>query len=214
MDFQEMITTIYQKKKLIFWITVLGALLAFDLAVIQTPKYQSNFKILITQKETTGQDIYTISKSAQYLMQVLEEGIYSDDFFYKVISLDNQIEEENFSPIAKERRKEWQKIIEVQSVRDLGVLEINIFYPEKDKAESLGQTIANVLKSDHSFYHGSKENVELKILNSPLVSSSPVRTWLWLETILGAFIGFLFGSILALKEKIKAYFLYRNIPSI
>ena len=194
MNLKELIKIIYQKKWLVFWLTILGAVLAFDLMVIQTPKYKANSSILVVQKQIQGQDIYSISKSAQYLCQVLKEGIYSDSFFEKIISYQdeakNQITEADFPLDLKERRKEWKNVINVRIVRDLGLMEIDVFYPDKEKAEQLSAAVTNVLTDSHMFYHGGGENVELKILDKPLVSKNPVSINLWLGTLLGALIGF------------------------
>jgi len=70
----------------------LGAVLFFDLMVIQEPQYKSNSKILVVQKQVSGQDIYTISKSAQYITKILKEGIYSRCFFEKIISSPYEVE--------------------------------------------------------------------------------------------------------------------------
>ena len=73
MSLKETLNLIYQKKWLVFWLTVLGAVLFFDLMVIQEPQYKASSKILVVQKQVAGQDIYTISKSAQYLTRILKE---------------------------------------------------------------------------------------------------------------------------------------------
>jgi len=203
MNFKETIKIIYQRKWLIFWLTVLGAVLVFDLAVIQAPQYKASFKILVIQKQLTGQDIYSISKSAQYICRVLKEGIYSDSFFKKVLSLPYQVEAADFSAQLKERREEWEKSVRVRIVRDLGMIEIDVFYPNKGKAEQITQAIAGVLEENHRFYHGGGQNVEIKILDEPLVSQGPVTIHLWLGSILGALAGFLSGLAWVLRKKIK-----------
>jgi len=211
MNFKETIKIIKEKKWLIFWLTVFGAVLFFDLLVIQPPKYKANSSILVVQKQVEGQDIYSISKSAQYICQVLKEGVYSDSFFNKVIESSYQIETNDFPENLKERRKEWQKSIEVKIVRDLGLIEINTFCSDKEKTENLSIAITNVLKDSHSFYHGSGENVKLKILNNPLVSEKPVSINLWLGTFLGALLGFCFSLLWIFRKKIKENsFLDRN----
>jgi len=190
MNLKETIRIIKEKKWLIFWLTIFGAVLFFDLLVIQPPKYKASSSILVVQEQVEGQDIYSISKSAQYICQVLKEGIYSDSFFDKVIGSSDQIGISDFPEKLKERRKEWQKSVEVKIIRDLGLMEINVFYSNKEKTENLSITVTDVLKNNHDFYHGSGENVKLKILNSPLVSEKPISINLWLGTFFGALLGF------------------------
>jgi capsular polysaccharide biosynthesis protein len=201
MGFEETIKIIYRKKWLIFWLTVLGAVLAFNLAVIQTPQYKASFKMLVIQKQVVGQDIYSISKSAQYLCRVLKEGIYSDSFFEKVLQSPYKVEAADFPVQLKERRKEWQRDVKVRIVRDLGVIEVDVFYPQKEKAEQITQATADVLEKNHRFYHGGGQNVELKVLDKPLVSQQPDTLHLWFGSILGALIGFLAGLAWVLRKK-------------
>lgn len=80
MNFQESIKVIYRRKGLVFWLAVLGAVLAFDLVVLFPPKYRADSRILVIQKQVEGQDIYSVSKSAQYLTGILKESVYSDSF--------------------------------------------------------------------------------------------------------------------------------------
>ena len=216
MNFNEIVKIIYKKKWLVFWLTIFGAVLAFDLTVIQAPEYKANSRILVVQKQVEGQDIYSISKSAQYICQVLKEGIYSDSFFSKVIESSDQTETDDFSEQTKERRKDWQKNIEIKIIRDLGLMEINVFYPNKDKAENLSIAITNVLKNNHGFYHGVGDNVSLKILDQPLVSKKPVSINLFVGTFLGALIGFCSSLFWIFRKKIlkENLFLDRNNFSI
>ncbi|MFH1388370.1 MAG: Wzz/FepE/Etk N-terminal domain-containing protein [Patescibacteria group bacterium] len=201
-NYKETIRIIKEKKWLIFWLTIFGAVLFFDLLVIQPPKYKASSSILVVQEQVEGQDIYSISKSAQYICQVLKEGIYSDSFFNKVIGSSDQIKTNDFPEKLKERRKEWQKSVEVKIIRDLGLMEINVFYSNKEKTENLSMIVTDVLKNNHDFYHGSGENVKLKILNSPLVSEKPISINLWLGTFFGALLGFCSALFWIFRKKI------------
>lgn len=201
MDFSQAVKIIYQKKWLIFWLTILGAVLVFDLMVIQTPQYQASSKILVIQKQVAGQDIYSISKSAQYLCRILKEGVYSDSFFDKVIESTDNIKLADFSSQLKERRKEWQKTIKVKILRDLGVMEIDVFWPEKEKAGQISQAIIQTIVENHSLYHGAAKNVQVRVLDNTLVSQKPISINLWLGTILGALFGFLIGLAWVLRKK-------------
>ena len=82
MDYKNIIKVLKEKKWLVFWLTVFGAVLFFDLLVIMPPKYKANSSILVVQKQVEGQDIYSISKSAQYICQVLKEGLALYAFFH------------------------------------------------------------------------------------------------------------------------------------
>ncbi len=158
MNFRETIKLIYQKKWLIFWVTVLGAVLFFDLAVIQEPEYKASSKVLVVQKQMEGQNVYTLSRTAQYLTQVLEEGIHSDSFFKEVIKSSNRISEDDFAFETDQRRKQWQKTVKVDVLNDLGVMEIDVFYPQKEKSQEINQAIISVLEKQHQLYHGGGQS--------------------------------------------------------
>jgi len=210
MNFKETIKLIYQKKWLIFWVTVLGAVLFFDLMVIQEPQYKSSSKILVVQKQISGQDIYTISKSAQYLTGILKKGVYSDSFFEKMISSPYEVKINDFSESLKERREEWQESVKVSIIRDLGIMEISVFYSQKEKAEQINWAIIDTLEKDHSFYHGGGDNIKVKILDKPLVTDNPVAINLWMGSIFGGLLGFFIGISWILRKKKKTSSLNRN----
>jgi len=217
MDLNQAIKIIYQKKWLIFWLIVLGAVLVFDLAVIQSPKYRASSKVLIIQKQVTGQDIYSISKSAQYLGKILREGIYSDSFFEKVLESPYQVQQSDFPELVKDRRKQWQKDIKVTIVRDLGIIKIDVFNSEKEKAEQISLAVTSVLEANHQLYHGVGENLELRVLDNPLVSQKPDASRLWFGSIIGGAIGLLIGLfwIFNKKKKEEGYtFPGEGIPSM
>lgn len=203
MNINQTIKLLYQRKWLIFWFTVLGTVLFFDLMVIQPAEYKVSSKILVIQKQIAGQDIYSISKSSQYLSQIMKQAIYSDTFFDEVIKSPHQIQATDFPSETKQRRKQWQKTVNVGITRDLGMLEIQVLYPEKEKAERISKAVVSTLIKDHRLYHGGGQNVELKILDYPLVNQKPVTINIWLGSIMGALIGFFIGSSWAIKRPKK-----------
>lgn len=193
-------TIIYQRKWLVFWVTVLATVLAFDIAIIQAANYKASATVLVVQKRMANQDIYTISKSAQTLARVLKEGIYSDSFFEKVVNSAYEVDESDFPIKAKDRKKEWQKTVKANIVRDLGVLEIDVYFEDKEKAESISRAVVAVLKENHQLYHGAGDMVDVRVLDYPTVSENPDMTRVYLATLFGAFAGFLIGTGLVLKK--------------
>ncbi len=214
MTFSEAIRLIYQKKRLVFWITVLGAVLFFDILVLQTPKYEASSRILVVQKQVEGQDIYSTSKSAQYISGILKEAVYSDVFFERAVDSSAQLGMTDFPESTKKRRQEWGKAVKVKIARDLGIIGIDTFYKEAGRTDNINRAVINTLISDHRLYHGSGNNVELKVLNYPLASQKPNTLRLWLGTFLGALIGFIVSLIIIFRKTAKkeASSLDRSIP--
>lgn len=197
---------------LIFWLSLFGAVLAFDISVIQTPLYKATSKILVIQKQTQGQDIYSISKSAQYLTRVLKESVYSDSFFNQVISSTDKISRDDFPQDDKERRKAWRKSIKISITQDLGVMEIAVYSKSTDKIKDVNQAIANNLVANHQYYHGAGNNVEVKILDEPFVNEKPDTPILWLNTIIGVLLGLAVSLFIIFQRnnKLEASSLNRN----
>ena len=156
MDINQTTKILYRRKWLIFWFTVLGTVLFFDLMLIQPAEYKVSSKILVIQKQIAGQDIYSISKSSQYLSQVMKQAIYSDTFFDEVIKSPHQIQATDFPSETKQRREEWQKTVKIGITRDLGILEIQVLYPGKEKAERISKAIVSILIKDHLLHWGQK----------------------------------------------------------
>ncbi len=194
-------------KWLVFWLVVLGAVLAFDLVVIQEPDYRVDSRLVVIQKQTAGQDIYTISKSAQYLTRILKESVYSDDFFNKALTISPELNINDFSDSVKERREQWEKMIEINEVRDLGIMEIAVFDPERKRAVNINEAVTQGIKDYHSFYHGGNNNVTVRILDQPRTGEKPFTLNLWLAAISGGILGFLAGAtIVLLKDRQKLAF--------
>jgi len=211
MTFKEIITIILKKKWFVFWLTIFGAALFFDLTIIQAPQYRSDSKVLIIQNQIAGQDIYSISKSAQYISKILKESIYSDDFFEKILFSSDQIDQSIFNDNLKKRRKEWSKNVKIFIDRDLGMLKISVFNKDKNRAEEINQALTKTLVENHKAYHGIGDNIRLNVLDKTLTEKQPSLISLWSKTILGAFIGFISSLAFILYKKKKVFYLEKNI---
>ncbi len=201
MNTKQIFNAIWQRKWLVFWTAILGAFLAFDIMVLQPPMYKASSRVLVIQKQMAGQDIYAVSKSAQYLSQVLREAVYSDDFFNKTIKAsDGELEMENFPANFKDRREKWEDTVKVGVARDLGLVEIDVYYPHQEKARQINLAVTEVLAKEHQSYHGAGDKVEVRVLDYSAVSDNPSALRLWLVTLLGLIIGFLAGCFWAFKK--------------
>lgn len=203
MTSKQIFQTISKKKWLVLWTTLLGAFLFFDFTVINPPQYKANSRVLVIQEQVAGQDIYAISKSAQYISKVLKEGIYSDTFFDKAIASSDSLNNENFPKKTKERREAWEENIEVAIERDLGIMSINTYRSDKEEARQLSLAVTETLVNNHKFFHGADKNIELKVLDYSLASNRPVMLRLWIITLIGAILGFSAGVFWAFKKEEK-----------
>jgi len=179
---------IWRRKGLVFLTTFLTAVLLFDLAIIQSVEYKAGTKLLIIQKQSSN------------LTKILEQGIYSDIFFEKVVNSAYDVAASDFSRETGERRKEWRKRVKISTKEDLGLMEINVFYPERNKAEQISRAIVSTLKANHQLYHGLSDDIEIRTLDYTWADSSPATDQLYSATALGALLGFLIGLGLTLRR--------------
>lgn len=188
-------------KWLVFWSALLGAFLLFDLAVVGLSDFKASGRVIVVQKQTAGQDIYSVSKSTQYLTGILKEAVYSDNFFDKVLASPYHISVGDFPSTVKERRKKWARYVKVGIVRDLGVMEIKVYHANEEKAKNIAWAVANVLENSHQDYHGGGRTVEVKILDNPLIVRRPEQWYLWAALGIGLLIGCLTGGSYAIMKE-------------
>lgn len=178
--------------KSLLWFTMLGALLAFSLSLLQEKEYEASGRLIIVSRNLSL-DAYSASKASQLLGGILIEKIYSNDFISDILKADNKILD-NFGITAIERVKNWKKSVSAKIKSASGVLELSVFHPDQDQAHRIAnaifeQTILNAQK-----YIGG-QGVEMQIIDSPAVSPKPVRPSISFNALVGALIGF-FGTLL------------------
>lgn len=182
----------------------LAILLALVISLVQPFQYAASTKILIIQKQELNTDAYTATKSAERIGQNLADIIFTSSFYNDVIDSNYSIESK-FSQDSTERRKEWEKNIEVNVAPGTGLLEITVYDIDKSFASQLVRSIAYVLVTKGAEYHGGGTNIEIKVVDDVFISKYPKRPNIILNGSLALLLGFLLGSALVvLSESNKA----------
>lgn len=162
-------------KKKIGTIILLGFLCAafsFLLLVLKEKNFKVETDYLIVQNQTASQDFYTLSKSAQYIGKVLNEGIYSELFIGEVVKT-GKVNPEFLPFDKKEKLKTWSNAVQVTLNPDLGVVSVQVFDNDQKQALAISQAIADVLTTKSNLFYGEGQNIDVKILSGPVLEKNP-----------------------------------------
>lgn len=172
----------------VLFFLALAAVISFS----QTLKYRSSSRLLIIQ-DSVNLDAYSISKSNQYLGSLLTEAAYSGSFFELLSTSGSQVDWNYFNGDYKEQIKKWKNTIAVQNIGDTGIIQIEIYHPDRDQARALSAAVNSLMIAKNGLYQNGGDNLKLKIIDQPTLSSWPVRPNLPLNLAAGLAVGLLLG---------------------
>lgn len=170
------------------------------LATLKTAEYSSTIQVLVVQKYTLT-DSYTASKSAEKISSNLAEVVGTSTFLDAVYAENTVDLNELYSLEEAEKRKKWKKMVETTVVPRTSILKITAFDENPAIAEELANTVANVIIMNGSEYHGAADTVTLKVVDSALTSSYPIRPNLLMNGLAAAALGAAFGLLIVLLRK-------------
>lgn len=194
MDINTFFKTLKKRQAKIWLFVLIFLIIAGAVSFGQSLKYQATSRLLIIQ-DGAASDPYTISKSNQYLSSLLSEAVYSSSFFDLLASSNTNIDWNYFNGDYKQQVKKWKKTVLTRNINDTGVLEIQVYHPDQDQAKKISEGINNLLITQNNLYQGSSNNLKLKIIDQPLVSSWPVKPNLILNFGGALIFGLLFSLI-------------------
>jgi len=192
MNIQEYINVLKQKKQTVFSSVALFLVFAVILTVIQPFKYGSETKILVVQKNQYGVDPYQVNKANEYVSAVLADVITSNSFFNEVINSGFAVNRNYFPARLEDQSKEWKKTVKANS-SNRGIITLSVFHKDKYQADQIIRAINVALKDKHAFYHGSGDNIEIRIIDQPFTSELPVKPNVVLNLVFGILFGLLFA---------------------
>ncbi|PLX28107.1 hypothetical protein C0583_02645 [Candidatus Parcubacteria bacterium] len=194
MEIKEFIQLIRRKKQTIATIMITVLVLSALFTFLQPLKYSSTSKIMVVQSFSAGSDPYVTAKSNEYLSNVLSEVISSNSFFVEVMKAGFDIDTDYFSGNAREQMKEWLSSVDASANAATGMIDIVVYHKNKWQAEKISQAINYTLQTKHSSYHGSGNDVEVKIIDQPLLSSWPVKP----NIVMNFSLAFVFGFVISI----------------
>ena len=191
---------------------VLLAALTFWGAIIANKNFQARADVLIVQNQNGYSDYYALSRSADYLSQVLTESIYSERFIQKVAEK-NIVNIDNMLPKDKsEKLKKWNQMVEVTKKSDTGILSIETYGVTPTEAIQTSEAVLKVLTEDYYIFLGRGQDLDVRVLSGPILE----KTFGTLSLTFIIFGGFVIGCLIAIiwfyfSHELKEGISYQNL---
>lgn len=164
------------------------AAVSFWGVMLFSPKYQSNFDVLVVQNQAGFVDSYTLAKSTEHFSKLLSESVYTETFLNKVV--EGYPELGKTLPVDREdRMKDWGKMVRTSLNMELGMIHFKVLGTNKAKAENISRTVAGVLANSNSLFVSPNQKIEVRMLNAPIVKTNPGAGNMVLLVIASFFIG-------------------------
>ena len=193
MELINFIQLIKRKKQTIFSATILFFLISALLTFVQPFKYASEARLLVVQNAPQGVDPYQVNKANEYVADVLAQVISTNSFFNEVINSDFNINKTYFPEDPLRQLKKWKKTIRANSSNTGGMISISVLHSDKYQSNQIIEAINSIIQSKHTAYHGSGDQVSIKIMDQPFTSTFPVNPNIPLNLALGIVFGLIFS---------------------
>lgn len=192
MENNQILALLRRKRGIVVLFGFLVAALSFLFLILKEKNFKVSSDYLIVQNQSSTQDFYSLSKSAEYAGKILNEGIYSE-LFVNEIAKTGKVNSEFLPFDKKEKLKQWSKMVQVSRNPDLGIISVEVFDNNQQTALAVSQAVTQVLTTESSLFCGDGQNISVKTLSGPIVEKNPS-----IGNILAVSIGgFLLGTMLA-----------------
>ena len=175
-------------KKLIAKVCLTLVILTIIASLFMPQQYRAQTRLLVIQHQSLSLDAYLSAKSAEKISKVLSEVVYSSSFFDEVWQAGFNIGTD-WGDTAKERRKIWERRVSLNPIPQTSIIEVNTYHTDRVSVEQLAQAMIYVLVERGEQYHGGGDQVEIKLIDKPIVSNYPVRPNLLLNALAALLIG-------------------------
>ena len=190
MNYSQINSILKQKAGLMILAGLLLAALTFWGIMLVSPRYQSNFDVLVIQNQEGFVDSYTLAKSTEHFAKLLSESIYMETFLNKAAEGYPQLSK--ILPIDREQKmKNWAKMVNTSLDVELGIIHVKVLAADRSQAENISRSIAGVLANDNSMFTSGSQKIEVRMINSPFIKNNPGLPILSAEVLAAFLIGFL-----------------------
>jgi len=180
----------------------IGFLLFVSASLFFPMEYSATTRLLVIPSSSLGIDPYTAIKSAERINENLSQIIQTSSFFERVLKTQAQF---NFNPSffnnlnELQKRERWAKLVVTEVVPGTGILSLSVYNTDKNQAVSWANAIAFVISTQGFEYTSS--NVQIKIVDTPLVSRFVTRP----NFLMISFLGFVIGGLLSAGYVLNKY---------
>lgn len=185
------------------WGALLGMIFMASLSFALPKHYSSTMRLLVVQANVAGLDPYTAMKSTEQIAMNVRELVYTSLVANRVLSETDGLEGGYFSENEYNRRKEWQKSIEIGLVPGTGILTVAAYHPDRAQARLLVEGVARqIIEQAPNFGY----NAQARVIDTPL----PSRWFAKPDLLVNAMFGGIIGIFLALLSFFSAERLQRR----
>jgi len=178
-------------KENILTIFVFGVFLAavsFFSLVMSQKSYRVSTDLMVAQNQSGFVDYYTLSKSADFLTNILVGSVYSDKFLSELIKLDAI--PANFLPSNKvDRMKAWEKSVVITRNPSLGMIHIEVYGNNQKEITQISEAIISTMTNQYALFLGKGQDVDIRVLNGPTWEKNPSLEQIAIVVIGGFLIG-------------------------
>ena len=189
MEYKQFVNLVSQRKLTVFTVTVIFIIIVTLFTFLQPLRYSATSTLLVVQNYGPNTDAYNVSRSNQFLSNLLAQVVYSDSFYGQVMESGYNVDKNIFSADINKRKREWQVIVYTRAIADTGMITLKVYHQDKAAADKINQAIAFTLMTRHGQYHGLGDSVKIKVINNSTLSDLPVKPNIALNLILGLIVG-------------------------
>lgn len=189
----DLMNIIRQKRQTLISIFLIFMVIGLVLFLSQDFKYGAKSKILIIQEGAEKVDPFSVSRSVEYLSDLLSKVVYSYSFYESVMNSDFNIDEQYFGETSNKKMKVWKETVSAKSLDDSGIISINVYHKDPYQAKQIALAINHVLINSHQNYHGLGSSVKINVIDQPVSSSYPIKPNLLYTLVIIIAVSLFFG---------------------
>jgi capsular polysaccharide biosynthesis protein len=199
---QSQLERIRKRWKVITLLAVIGAVVLV-VGTILSPiplEYKADSQVLIISESRYGVDAYTAAKSAERIGENLAQVVQTSDFYNKVFALGiPNLDQRAYQNIPESRRRKlWQKNVEASVVFGTSVMTFSAYHEDPEQARIMSGALAQTMLTHARDYVGG--DIQMRVVNQPVVSEYPVRPSFMILAAIGALLGVLLAVFLFIKK--------------
>jgi len=187
----------------LFFVTLASGLFWLDFF----RSYETEVSVLMVSHVNKGENSASISSNMAELVSTLS-------FYNRLIENSDTLDDE-FAPYTPDQRKaKWNSIVSVSKKGESGVMVIHAKGETSEQSKTLAEETARTLFSVAGLYYNIETDIDMRVIDGPLVSYTLGHPWLYMLVVLLSSIGltslfFFFlktvPAFLDLKKEKKAF---------
>lgn len=198
MNFAVIAYLLKERTKAIVTAGLLGGAAALLGLIIGSYPFKGRMDFLLMQNSVPYRELYSLSKSGEYVSNVLIDAAQSELFINEALHNANI----TLPSERKERLERWRDIVSIKKNFRSNVLMVEVKADTNDEALRLANAVAYVLVERNSLFRtGSVDGVTVRMLSGPIVEENPSFGAILFVTVGGILAGMVIAlAIIAIQN--------------